>query len=132
MYLSKKERSSEIRKLSILVNMTRDDNMVELCKHCGMDTSIRNPSGYCDHLHYPEACKICQDIISFGNVYERRNISSYFDLISYKKNKKGIVYTIIATKCHDRDEFRVMTMSKLIKEVKWLLYKLELQENIGK
>lgn len=30
-----------------------------LCKHCGMDIAIRNPSGYCDHLYYPENCKIC-------------------------------------------------------------------------
>ena len=30
------------------------------CNHCGMDIEIRNPSGYCDHLHYPESCKICK------------------------------------------------------------------------
>jgi len=29
------------------------------CKHCKMDKSIRNPSGYCDHLYYPDSCKIC-------------------------------------------------------------------------
>ena len=29
------------------------------CKHCGMDTNIRNPSGYCDHLQYPEYCSVC-------------------------------------------------------------------------
>jgi hypothetical protein len=26
----------------------------ELCEYCGMDTAIRNPSGNCDHLYYPE------------------------------------------------------------------------------
>jgi hypothetical protein len=29
-------------------------------KHCGMDIAIRNPSGYCDHLHYPENCDVCK------------------------------------------------------------------------
>lgn len=24
------------------------------CKYCGGDTRIRNPTGKCDHLHYPE------------------------------------------------------------------------------
>lgn len=30
-----------------------------LCQHCSRDISIRNPSGYCDHLYYPEGCNIC-------------------------------------------------------------------------
>ncbi len=30
-----------------------------ICKHCGGDVGIRNPSGYCDHLCYPENCDIC-------------------------------------------------------------------------
>ena len=29
------------------------------CQHCKMDTAIRNLSGYCDHLYYPEYCKVC-------------------------------------------------------------------------
>ncbi len=29
------------------------------CKHCKMDIAIRNPSGFCDHLYYPENCKVC-------------------------------------------------------------------------
>ena len=29
------------------------------CNHCGMDKAIRNPSGYCDHLYYPEYCDVC-------------------------------------------------------------------------
>jgi hypothetical protein len=36
------------------------DKKIELCKHCGMDLSIRNPSGYCDHLFYPDYCEICE------------------------------------------------------------------------
>lgn len=30
------------------------------CPHCRMDIAIRNPSGYCDHLKYPENCEPCQ------------------------------------------------------------------------
>jgi hypothetical protein len=30
-----------------------------ICKHCGEPIAIRNPSGYCDHLHYPDNCKVC-------------------------------------------------------------------------
>lgn len=26
----------------------------EICKHCGEPVAIRNPSGNCDHLYYPE------------------------------------------------------------------------------
>lgn len=33
------------------------------CPHCKMDRRIRNPSGFCDHLYYPECCPICQNII---------------------------------------------------------------------
>jgi len=29
------------------------------CTHCGEDLKVRNKSGYCDHLYYPENCTIC-------------------------------------------------------------------------
>ena len=32
----------------------------ELCIHCGYLIKIRNPSGYCDHLYYPENCNVCK------------------------------------------------------------------------
>ena len=32
-----------------------------ICKHCKMPIEIRNPSGYCDHLHYPEYCEKCKE-----------------------------------------------------------------------
>lgn len=35
----------------------------KLCKHCGMDIAIRNPSGYCDHLYYPENCDVYNEKI---------------------------------------------------------------------
>lgn len=30
------------------------------CPHCGNDKNIRNPTGWCDHLYYPEYCKTCK------------------------------------------------------------------------
>lgn len=29
------------------------------CAHCGFEIGIRNPSGFCDHLYYPENCNTC-------------------------------------------------------------------------
>ena len=36
------------------------DKKDKTCKHCKRELSIRNPSGKCDHLYYPENCKICK------------------------------------------------------------------------
>lgn len=33
---------------------------VKLCKHCEGDLAIRNPSGDCDHLYFPENCDTCK------------------------------------------------------------------------
>ncbi len=32
------------------------------CPHCKMDKRIRNPSGYCDHLYYPDNCEECKKL----------------------------------------------------------------------
>jgi hypothetical protein len=32
---------------------------MKICSHCKGDIAIRNPSGFCDHLHYPENCPVC-------------------------------------------------------------------------
>lgn len=34
------------------------------CGHCHMDIEIRNPSGFCDHLYYPEQCDVCKKFTS--------------------------------------------------------------------
>jgi len=34
----------------------------QTCPHCFLDKAIRNPSGYCDHLYYPDSCEVCQTI----------------------------------------------------------------------
>ena len=35
--------------------------MTSICKHCKTDIKIRNLSGFCDHLYYPDYCKICKE-----------------------------------------------------------------------
>lgn len=30
------------------------------CNHCGGSIEIRNPTGECDHLYYPENCDVCR------------------------------------------------------------------------
>lgn len=32
------------------------------CLHCGLDRAVRNPSGYCDHLYFPDNCERCQEL----------------------------------------------------------------------
>lgn len=37
---------------------------IDVCAHCGGDTKIRNPKGFCDHLYYPDYCGVCKSKIS--------------------------------------------------------------------
>ena len=31
-----------------------------LCPHCHAPIEVRNPTGYCDHLYYPDYCDECR------------------------------------------------------------------------
>lgn len=33
-----------------------------ICPHCEGNVETRNPNGFCDHLYYPDYCKICKKI----------------------------------------------------------------------
>ena len=35
----------------------------KLCDHCQTPIAVRNLSGFCDHLYYPEACSVCEERI---------------------------------------------------------------------
>ena len=35
-----------------------------LCPHCKKPIYLRNPSGFCDHLYYPEKCEVCKTLRS--------------------------------------------------------------------
>jgi hypothetical protein len=37
---------------------------LEVCAHCDQSIKIHNPTGYCDHLYYPDMCTICKEIYS--------------------------------------------------------------------
>jgi hypothetical protein len=32
-----------------------------ICNHCGYPVSITNPSGFCNHVHYPDNCVTCKN-----------------------------------------------------------------------
>ena len=31
-----------------------------ICTHCRRPIALRNPTGFCDHLYYPDSCPICR------------------------------------------------------------------------
>lgn len=43
-----------------------------ICSHCKMDIRVRNPSGYCDHLYYPENCETCK-LMHWNREIEKKN-----------------------------------------------------------
>lgn len=58
-------------KVKIITEATKESNRMQRefmnkCNHCGGDIAVRNPSGYCDHLHYPENCKVCSSPATAG------------------------------------------------------------------
>ena len=58
----------------------------DFCPHCNMDKAIRNPSGYCDHLKWPENCMDCQVMFpprpSGGSAAEAAMLSEHLDNVS--------------------------------------------------
>ena len=36
----------------------------KICEHCKEPIELANPSGYCNHVHYPEGCKVCDEHIN--------------------------------------------------------------------
>lgn len=53
----------------------------DLCPHCGGDKALRNPSGFCDHLYYPENCAVCNK----PNVDKKRLEAAAPDLLAAAK-----------------------------------------------
>lgn len=52
------------------------------CPHCGMDKKIRNPSGHCDHLYFPENCPTCKSMTTPNTAenpqhYKNKNIEHW-------------------------------------------------------
>lgn len=43
-----------------------------ICGHCNLEVAIRNPSGFCDHLYYPENCDLFLANSSQGKEQRRR------------------------------------------------------------
>lgn len=53
-FLAETEQAEDNRKI-----VWKEIEKEKICTHCGFDTGLRNPSGSCDHLYYPEKCNIC-------------------------------------------------------------------------
>ncbi len=69
-----------------MTTSSNKDKGVKECKHCGGDIAIRNPKGNCDHLYYPENCKVCMTTSSktrqpfFATLKEAKEAcKSYYD-----------------------------------------------------
>ena len=44
----------------------------ETCPHCDQSIMIRNPTGYCNHLFYPDECKVCKEELWNGSRKEEK------------------------------------------------------------
>ncbi len=66
-----------IRKDLIKVRELPNDEEEPLCNHCQMPLAIRNPSGYCDHLYYPECCEICSEKLKPTQEYCKCGANDY-------------------------------------------------------
>lgn len=64
------------------------------CDHCGYDTAIRNPSGYCDHLQYPDYCEICKNanLTSISIVWSAEDVLSRDANLSLKQVPKVLYH----------------------------------------
>src|SRR3990167_8539749 len=72
------------------------DTKKSRCEHCKGDIAIRNPSGFCDHLHYPEYCDVCAKSTPASTVpesWEKRFLSNFsFDTMSAEHRSAVIVF----------------------------------------
>lgn len=55
--MNKTSKGKVVKKSSKSLTM---EKYSKLCTHCGEDKRIRNKSGYCDHLYYPDNCEVCK------------------------------------------------------------------------
>lgn len=57
--LPEKEKAKYIEELQEMDRKIMEKVKNKICKHCLKEVRIRNPSGFCDHLYYPDNCKRC-------------------------------------------------------------------------
>jgi len=66
----------------------------EKCSLCGMDKNIRNPSGYCDHLYFPE-------MVSFRNTFNAIRTQQKADIVKLIDKWWNEEATDNCTICHE-------------------------------
>lgn len=50
---------------------------LKACPHCDQNIQVRNPTGYCDHLYYPNECTTCKEI--YSEVINERRKTNHID-----------------------------------------------------
>ena len=83
----------------------------EICPHCNCLVELRNPSGFCDHLYYPESCALCLDE---QNTQNKSIDDTPWEQFARAGHEKGIVVgrrqvieeirQFVRTKTEDSDE----------------------------
>ncbi len=65
------------------------------CPHCNMDKEIRNPSGFCDHLYYPESCDVCKEFWK-NKVTKRLELAEKVDFKIIAAHPLGKVFAVFS------------------------------------
>lgn len=54
-----------------------------ICIHCNQDIRIRNPSGFCDHLYYPDCCLKCQILIKHKAIITNQQANPVDQILTF-------------------------------------------------
>lgn len=87
---------------------SRGERMIDLCKHCNGNIEITNPSGYCNHLYYPENCEICQFITNADKLKHDDKWCAYKPMVDELQQKlsiaeKALEHIQTVTAKHNKD-----------------------------
>lgn len=61
------------------------------CDHCEGDLRIRNPTGKCDHLKYPENCSVCKNLMDAKHNPIKEPLSPLARLKELQSNGKSYI-----------------------------------------
>jgi len=81
------------------MDIMTDTEAIKKCEHCGGNLAIANPSGYCNHVYYPENCKICE---------KRERADEPTDAKTIEKLKEFIKKELEAHNCNDFRDTKCM------------------------
>lgn len=78
--------------------------MKKKCKHCGGLIKIRNPKGYCDHLYYPENCKVCSQTLKEAKKgrMRKKEKKDFLEFLDYERMRE--MWKRLAKLVREREE----------------------------